>query len=80
MVQVKALMNTLMDPAIADTGEVTFRKGLVRYLSQQPSFENGLTVRDILYQSEHPGLDALRDYEAILPRAILRGCSGPRQS
>ena len=68
------LMNTLMDPAIADTGEVTFRKGIkIRYLSQQPSFENGQTVRDILYQSEHPGLDALRDYEAILASGNTEG-------
>ena len=68
------LMNTLMDPAIADTGEVTFRKGIkIRYLSQQPSFENGQTVRDILYQSEHPGLDALRDYEAILASGNAEG-------
>ena len=67
-------MNTLMDPAIADTGEVTFRKGIkIRYLSQQPSFENGQTVRDILYQSEHPGLDALRDYEAILASGNTEG-------
>lgn len=68
------LMNTLMDPAIADTGEVTFRKGIkIRYLSQQPSFENGQTVRDILYKSEHPGLDALRDYEAILASGNTEG-------
>ena len=68
------LMNTLMDPAIADTGEVTFRKGIkIRYLSQQPSFENGQTVREILYQSEHPGLDALRDYEAILASGETEG-------
>ncbi|REK55413.1 MAG: ABC transporter ATP-binding protein, partial [Bacteroidetes bacterium] len=68
------LMNTLMDPAIADTGEVTFRKGIkIRYLNQQPSFENGQTVRDILYQSEHPGLDALRDYEAILASGDTEG-------
>ncbi|HCP41736.1 MAG TPA: ABC transporter [Cryomorphaceae bacterium] len=61
------LMNTLVDPTIADTGEVTFRKGIkIRTLSQQPSFENGQTVREILYQSKHPGLDALRDYEGIL--------------
>ena len=68
------LMNTLMDPAIADTGEVTFRKGIkIRYLNQQPSFKNGQTVRDILYQSEHPGLDALRDYEAILASGNTEG-------
>jgi ATP-binding cassette subfamily F protein uup len=61
------LMNTLMDPNIADTGQVTFRNGIkIRYLSQQPSFKNGQTVREILYQSDHPGLAALRDYETIL--------------
>lgn len=61
------LMNTLMDSTIADSGEITFRNGIkIRYLSQQPSFENGKTVREILYQSEHPGLKALRDYESVL--------------
>ena len=61
------LMNTLMDPAIADSGEVTFRKGIkIRYLNQQPSFKDDLTVREILYQSDHPGLEALREYEKIM--------------
>ena len=61
------LMNTLVDSTIADSGEITFRNGIkIRYLSQQPSFEKGKTVREILYQSEHPGLTALRDYEAVL--------------
>ena len=61
------LMNTLIDSTIADSGEITFRNGIkIRYLSQQPSFEKGKTVREILYQSEHPGLKALRDYEAVL--------------
>ena len=56
-----------MDPAIADSGEVTFRKGIkIRYLNQQPSFKDDLTVREILYQSDHPGLEALREYEKIM--------------
>lgn len=61
------LMKTLLDPAIADTGEVVFRNGIkIRYLSQQPSFEDGMTVREVLYHSEHPGLNALRDYEEVV--------------
>tara|TARA_B100000780_G_scaffold279108_1_gene255645 strand:+ start:372 stop:2243 length:1872 start_codon:yes stop_codon:yes gene_type:complete len=61
------LMKTLMDPATADTGEVVFRNDLrIRYLSQQPAFKDGLTVRDVLYQSDHPGIDALRTYEQVL--------------
>ena len=40
---------------------------------KQPSFENGQTVREILYQSEHHGLDALRDYEAILASGNAEG-------
>lgn len=63
------LMQTLMDPALADTGDVVFRNGLkVRYLEQQPAFEDGLTVREVLYQSEHAGLEALRSYEEVLSR------------
>lgn len=61
------LMRTLLDPAIADTGDVVFRNDLkIRYLGQQPSFDNGLTVREVLYQSEHPGLAALQAYEKVL--------------
>jgi len=61
------LMRTLLDPAIADTGDVVFRNDLkIRYLGQQPSFEDGLTVREVLYQSEHPGLAALQHYEQVL--------------
>ena len=48
------LMNTLMDPAIADSGEVTFRKGIkIRYLNQQPSFKDDLTVREIPVSYTH---------------------------
>ena len=61
------LMRTLLDPAIADTGDVVFRNDLkIRYLGQQPSFDDGLTVREVLYQSEHPGLAALQHYEQVL--------------
>ena len=61
------LMRTLMDPATADTGEVVFRNGVkLRYLEQQPNFEKGLTVRQVLYNSEHAGLAALRQYEKVL--------------
>ena len=61
------LMRTLLDPDIADTGDVVFRNDLkIRYLGQQPSFEDGLTVREVLYQSEHPGLAALQHYEQVL--------------
>ena len=61
------LMRTLMDPAISDSGDVVFRNGLtVRYLEQQPEFPAGMTVREVLYHSEHPGLDALRAYEKVL--------------
>ena len=61
------LMRTLMDPATADTGEVVFRNGVkLRYLEQQPNFEKGLTVRQVLYNSEHAGLEALRHYEKVI--------------
>jgi len=61
------LMRTLMDPAIADSGTISYRNGIkLRYLEQHPEFAQGQTVRDVLYQSEHPGLSALRDYEKIV--------------
>ena len=61
------LMRTLMDPELSDSGTVAYRSGIkLRYLEQQPAFENGLTVREILYQSAHEGLDALRAYEAVI--------------
>ncbi len=61
------LMRTLMDPATADTGDVVFRNGVkLRYLEQQPNFDKELTVRQVLYDSEHAGLEALRHYEKVL--------------
>ncbi|MBU01685.1 MAG: ABC transporter, partial [Halieaceae bacterium] len=61
------LMRILMDPAIADSGTISYRKGIkLRYLEQHPKFAQGQTVRDVLYQSEHPGLEALRQYESIV--------------
>ncbi|MEY2963778.1 MAG: hypothetical protein RL754_1039, partial [Bacteroidota bacterium] len=61
------LMRTLMDPAIADTGDVVFRNDLkVRYLEQQPEFTAGLTVREALFESNHPGIAALRHYEKVV--------------
>ena len=60
-------MRILMDPAIADSGTISYRKGIkLRYLEQHPKFAQGQTVRDVLYQSEHPGLEALRQYESIV--------------
>ena len=48
------LMRTLIDPSNADTGDVVFRNGIkIRYLSQQPAYADGLTVREVLYQSDH---------------------------
>lgn len=61
------LMQTLMDPDLSDSGTVSYRNGIkLRYLEQQPSFSKGQTVREVLYQSEHAGLDALRKYEEVL--------------
>ena len=61
------LMRILMDPTIADSGTISYRKGIkLRYLEQHPKFAPGQTVRDVLYQSEHPGLEALRQYESIV--------------
>lgn len=67
-------MKTLLDPESADTGSVVFRNGLkIRYLSQQPEFSDGLTVRDVLYQSDHAGLIALKEYEEVLQSGDTEG-------
>lgn len=63
------LMRTLIDPSNADTGDIVFRNGLkIRYLTQQPSFDDELTVRQVLYQSEHEGFDALKAYEEVISK------------
>lgn len=59
------LMNTLMDPAIADTGEVTFRKGIkIRYLSQQPSLK---TDRPFATSSTKVNIPGLMPYVNMKP-------------
>lgn len=63
------LMQTLIDPGNADNGDIVFRSGLkIRYLPQQPSFNDGLTVRQVLYQSDHEGFDALKIYEEVVSK------------
>ncbi|MDG1881115.1 MAG: ABC-F family ATP-binding cassette domain-containing protein [Schleiferiaceae bacterium] len=63
------LMQTLIDPGNADSGDIVFRSGLkIRYLPQQPSFNDGLTVRQVLYQSDHEGFDALKIYEEVVSK------------
>ena len=63
------LMRTLIDPGNADSGDIVFRSGLkIRYLPQQPSFNDGLTVRQVLYQSDHDGFDALKIYEEVVSK------------
>jgi len=63
------LMRTLIDPGNADSGDIVFRSGLkIRYLPQQPSFNDGLTVRQVLYQSDHEGFDALKIYEEVVSK------------
>lgn len=50
-----------------DAGEVSYRKGLRKeFLSQEPEFDDQLTVFETIFHSDHPGLQAVREYESLL--------------
>ena len=50
-----------------DEGSVSLRKGIrMEFLIQEPEFDDQLTVFETLFQSDHPGLAAVREYESLL--------------
>lgn len=58
------LMKILAGKDTPDTGSVVIRKGIkVGYLEQQPSFDSGMKVADVIYGGDSPQLKAIARYE-----------------
>lgn len=61
------LLNILAKRDVPDSGQVTLKNDIqVGYLSQDPSFQEGVTVFDAIFRAETPVLQAVRQYEKAL--------------
>ena len=61
------LLKLLIGIEPADSGNITFRKGIrVGYLSQNPQLDPEKTIYEEIYFSDHPQFDLLRKYYNIL--------------
>ena len=61
------LLKLLVGIEPADSGNITFRKGIrVGYLSQIPKLDPEKTIYEEIYFSDHPQFDLLRKYYYIL--------------
>lgn len=62
------ILNILSGKDEADTGKITYRKGLkISFLSQEPELNNELTVEETIFVSDNPILKVINTYhEALL--------------
>ena len=61
------LMRILMGMEDADSGTITFRKGLrVGYLAQDPDYAPGITVQEACFQSDSDVVKAISNYESLI--------------
>ena len=61
------LINILKGKEIPDEGTVTFKKDLrIGFLEQQPSFQSGKTIMDILLSDSNEFSTAVKNYESAL--------------
>ncbi|MDB2462639.1 ABC-F family ATP-binding cassette domain-containing protein [Algibacter sp.] len=62
-----SILNILSGHDAADSGEVIFRKDIkVSFLSQDPKFDNALTVEETIFASDNPILKIISNYEKAL--------------
>ncbi|MEP3836613.1 MAG: ABC-F family ATP-binding cassette domain-containing protein [Algibacter sp.] len=62
-----SILNILSGEDTADSGEVIFRKDIkVSFLSQDPKFDNTLTVEETIFASDNPILKIIANYEKAL--------------
>ena len=62
-----SILNILSGFDSADKGEVIYRKDIkVSFLSQDPKFDNNLTIEDTILASENPVLKVISNYEKAL--------------
>ncbi len=62
-----SILNIISGDDEADSGNVTYRKGLaVSFLSQDPNFDDSLTVEETIFASDNPILKIIANYEKAL--------------
>ncbi|KUG08433.1 ABC-F family ATP-binding cassette domain-containing protein [Solirubrum puertoriconensis] len=62
-----SLLRVLAGLEPPDTGLVSMRNGMrLGFLSQQPTFDNNLTVQQSIFAGENATLEAVRDYERLM--------------
>lgn len=62
-----SILNILSGDDVADSGNIIYRKDIkVSFLSQDPKFDNSLTVEDTILASENPILKVISNYEKAL--------------
>ncbi|TWO34395.1 ABC-F family ATP-binding cassette domain-containing protein [Seonamhaeicola sediminis] len=62
-----SILNILSGDDEPDSGNIVYRKGIkVSFLSQDPKFDNKLTVEETIFASDNPILKIIHDYEKAL--------------
>ncbi|RED48388.1 ABC-F family ATP-binding cassette domain-containing protein [Seonamhaeicola aphaedonensis] len=62
-----SILNILSGDDEADSGNIIYRKGIkVSFLSQDPKFDNNLTVEETIFASDNPILKIIHTYEKAL--------------
>jgi ATP-binding cassette subfamily F protein uup len=62
-----SILNILSGDDVADSGEVIYRKDIkVSFLSQDPKFDNSLTIEEAIFKSDNPILKIISNYEKSL--------------
>ena len=66
-----SLLKILAGQDSPESGQVTYRKGIrVAFLSQEPDLPSQLQVRDVVFGSELPAMQLIREYEALTQRIV----------
>ncbi|CAH8295466.1 ATP-binding cassette subfamily F protein uup [Mariniflexile fucanivorans] len=62
-----SILNIISGDDQADSGTITYRNGIVvSFLSQDPKFDDALTVEETIFASDNPILKVILDYEHAL--------------
>ena len=62
-----SILNILSGDDAADSGNVIYRKDIkISFLSQDPKFDNSLTIEETIFASENPILKIISNYEKAL--------------
>ena len=62
-----SILNIISGDDEADSGSITYRKGIaVSFLSQDPKFDNSLTIEETIFASDNPILEVISNYEKAL--------------